>query len=272
MPLVRTCFQDMQVCTCPSNDVHMHATQTQTYNDGYTQACTHPHPLGACQPYVYFNYYGVHFVSRFAFSADPASCTRDQEARGLWHDSDGVFLFTIVSAKPQYKVLHGPSCIGSDALVISKVEVAQASPKMRKVRAYLEQVDGSADGTLLIFTPGSLSVDDFSTLRLWDVSPTMHYSFSGQRAMPDVFEEHLQSVVQGLLRARSKADDAGYEISSNVGQSNLETLQYLERLGFVDHPEGQRQLWRLTSQGQSKLQVTRVLDNSKLALRPEDCR
>lgn len=188
---------------------------------------------------------------------------------GVWEHLPAVLFFRIVSTHAaRHKLVRDSVRIQrSDTLVVSRVELAHVDIASRTLRVYVESGDGSASADLDILTPGALSSDDFTTLRIWDVGSRLLYTCG--RHTPQRLVDPLTFVIGGMLDARAKAADGAYVYKQcdDPTSERIEALEFLKVRGLatcvlIDD----RSLWCLTDDGKSKLQVSYYLENPRLAL------
>ena len=191
----------------------------------------------------------------------------------IWDCSAGAFFFRVAHAAPHKpKVARGSIGIQSNAtLAVTKVDVRHLCAATHTLRVALESADGGGSQDILLLTPSYLTTDDFLTLRQWEVADQLVYTFGSE---PDEkFGPEYQEVMKGLLAARAKAADAGYDLFQGEDAWGLQrdVLHHMEADGMVSSSvAGDRSTWQLTELGRSKLEVTQLLHKCKPALAVRD--
>jgi hypothetical protein len=187
-------------------------------------------------------------------------------------DVKDLFIFRIDSTSAhRQKVLPTAHRVNrSDAILISKAHVLSSVPALCTLRIALEALGTAGADQLHVMTAGTLSVDDFATLRVWDTG-NLHYSFRNCR-LPEERDHDVQDIVKGILDARRAAADGLfiYDAKDDVFRERKITLDSLEKLGVVSQsPLGDRSGWTLSPKGKESLQLGLILANPRLFFKPD---
>ena len=67
---------------------------------------------------------------------------------------------------------------------------------------------------LHVLTAGTLTVDDFATLRFWG-SSTLHYRFNSLK-IPEALAFYVHTVVRGIVDARKASEDCIFFVNQSI--------------------------------------------------------
>ncbi len=186
--------------------------------------------------------------------------------------SSDVAFFRVVDLNPARRPLapSAPRLEHAEALGVQSVALRRADFHAKRVYVALEDLDGTASRSFQVFTGSTISFADINTMRAWKAAPNLHYDF-GYEASP-ALEEVMQEVCRGLLQSlRSGGQGCGQFVLFPCDEkydAKLAALRWLQTLGRVYQVDEASNSWSLTDDGRRSLQVSSVLSNPYLVLKP----
>ena len=117
----------------------------------------------------------------------------------------------------------------------------------------------------LIFSPGMMSVDAFSSCRFWGVNDKLFYDF-GLEGRPE-FKAPMQSAILALVKAARFGAGQGFQLKNNCEPAKLHALKVLEASGIAEKTVRESWTeWRMTAVGQRRLRTSQAASKSEAAL------
>ena len=138
-----------------------------------------------------------------------------------------MVFFRVYASRPSLAKVpkHAPKVEGSDQMLACRLHVQHVDKgPPKRVTVFLEGESGAATEELFVFTPSTLSVDDFQQVRFWDQTDGMRYIF-GRSTGPgstdlDCTGTVLQSLISELVAAAAQADEG----SQRYGTAEVERV------------------------------------------------
>ena len=166
----------------------------------------------------------------------------------------GVLVFTITSKNPSHiKVPRfAPRIVDSDALAVSTVQVVHVDKTKQQLFLKLGE-----EQTPVVLKPSAFSIDDFSTLRVWQGSGALHYSFG--LADNCEFTDRVQVAIRSLMKGKKFHPDKAYRLPPHMDPQGekLAVLRKLKTHDLVYDVERDAWTeWRLTELGLQRLQTS----------------
>ena len=188
-------------------------------------------------------------------------------------DSPDVMWFRIMDAKPANRhVAPGSWKPSETSLAIQKVRATWLDRAVgeitidSRVSTEIGEREGINVSDVNLLSAGSMSVNDFNTLRKWETRGlTYSLGFSSEEEKLPYFQE----VVGNLLGTYGEAT-APYFVGpeAEAHAEKLDVLKHLQAHGQARNLHDGSYGWLLTSHGDASLRVTKVLSVLSSALRP----
>ena len=202
-------------------------------------------------------------LEQFEFLEPHASMSMEaRQDRDPLASGHGVLLFTVTSKNPSnIKVpRYAPQVTEKDCLAIAPVQLRHVDMQKQQLFLKLDQ-----EQTPVLLHPAALSVDDFSTLRLWKGSGTLQYDFGLQGGCE--FTDLMQRVIREIVKASRFHPKKIYRLPRHLDPDceKAGALKELESRGLV-HQEARDAWteWTLTDMGRQHLQTSEIFTVSEM--------
>lgn len=189
------------------------------------------------------------------------SVDSDDDTPAVEHGS--VLFFVVVQRHPNLVKLPrlAAAVSGEDKIVIALADVLQLDSAARTV---VVDLDGPSSQNLLLLCPETLSLEELSTMRVWDCAESLIFRTSME--FPQTLQVLAHRVISDLLSARSSSGCMVLQGDASREQK-LEVLDMMFSRGLVEESRTQHDAWQLTDAGFASIKVSHSLSGGEVVLR-----